>query len=171
MLRLKLFDEIVDGLEIGPATIVDVVIGFAFEGLELSGAYLELVHVLAEMADVITYGRTETLSRFDEAFEAALQAPEQRVKRVELNPVQELFLACHVMVDTGKADLGLGGNAPHGCLVVPHRGENPGRRIQKMKPLTVKGRGPFACGLEWRHRFPFERPFVYVPFGIYSVAK
>jgi hypothetical protein len=127
---------------------VDVVICFAFEGLELSGTYSELIHVLAEVTDVIAHGRSETLSWIDNTFEAALQAPVQRVKGVELNPVQELFFTGYVMVDPSKTDLGLGGDAPHRGPVVAHLGKDPCRRIQKMKPLAIEAGGPFVWGIE-----------------------
>ena len=65
---------------------MDVVVGLALEGFQLAGAHLELVHVLAEMPDVIPHRRGETLSRIDHPFEAALQVPEQRVEGVELDP-------------------------------------------------------------------------------------
>ena len=72
---LKSLDEIVNGLEVGATTIVDFVVGFAFEGLELAGADLELVHVLAEMTDMIAHGRPEALSRIDDPLEADSAGP------------------------------------------------------------------------------------------------
>ena len=145
--------------EVGAATLVDIVVRLAFERVELSSAHLELLHMLPEMADVVAHGRAEALARIDDPFEAALETSKQRIEGVKLNPVEELFLARHVVIDPGQADLGLGGDAPHRGLVVPHLAEDPCRSFQQLKPLAVESGGPFARRLEWLHLAPFERPF------------
>ena len=128
-----------------------VVVGLALEGLELPGADLELVHVLAEVAHVVAHRRGEALPRIRGIRHAALEPLHQRVEGVELDPVQQLLLARHVVVDPGQADLGLGGDAPHRGPVVALLGEHPGRRGQQLQQLAVEGRGALLGARQGYH--------------------
>jgi len=138
---------------------MDLVVGLAFEGLELARADLQLVHVLAEVAHVVAHRGRETFARIREALDALTQAAEERVEGVELDRVEQLFLARHVVVEPRETGLGFGGDAPHGGLVVADRTEDPSRGRQYVQPLALEGGGPPGRGLEGWHRSSFERSF------------
>ena len=88
LLWSKLFDQLVDRLEIGAAALVNGVIGLPFKGFQFPGANLELMHVLAEVADMVAHGGPETQTRLEYTFEATVEALEQGVEGVVLDPVE-----------------------------------------------------------------------------------
>jgi len=128
----------------GKIPILGVCLGHQAIGYAFGGKIIQAKRLMHGKTSHVIHDGRGILRGIDNPFEAALQPAEQRVERVELDPVEQLFLARYVVVDPGEADAGLGGDAPHGGFVVAHRAKHPGRRIEQMQQLAVEGRGPFA---------------------------
>jgi hypothetical protein len=103
------------------------------------------------MADMVADRCLETPPWVGHIPEAFLEAAEERVERVELDPVEQLFLTGHIVINAGEAHLGLGGDPPHGCPVKSDFGKDPRGRLQQMKPSGIKARGPFWCSVDSQH--------------------
>ena len=135
---LQLFYQRMNRFEVGAPAVVNFFISLAVEGIELFRAHLEFLHVFAEMMHVIAHRGPEALAWICDFLEAVLQAAKQRLEGVQLYPVQQFFLAGHIVIDSGKTEPGLGGDLSHGRAVVALPREYARRCAQETLPFAVK---------------------------------